>query len=234
MPTMPEEPGARKSQIRQRLKGWHDALVEPCLSALLVIQIFFIFLVVPLTSDGRFPRAIVDCFQLVLALVSVFVIPGIGLTRIVILLGFGLSLVTSSNPALDPTRLLHYLGLLLFTGAVSLGVAKAVFSDGEVTHHRVQGAVVVYLNLALVYTSLYAGLSHLHPGAFSHVSADPRPQFDQLLYFSLATLTTTGYGDIVPLHAIARSLSNLEAVMGQLFLATLLARLVNLQLAQRS
>ena len=76
-------------------------------------------------------------------------------------------------------------------------------------------------------------LSHLSPGAFSHVSSSPRPQFGQLLYFSLATLTTTGYGDLVPLHPIARSLSNLESVTGQLFLATLLARLVNLQLVQR-
>lgn len=229
----PTEPEPFRPRLKRRLKGWHDALSEPSLSVLLVIQILFIFCVVPLTSQGRLSHAIVDCFQLALALVSVFVISGIGLTRIVIVLGLGLALVTSSLPSLDPTRLLHYLSLLLFTGAVTVGVIKAVFSEGEVTQHRVRGAVVVYLNLALVYTCLYAGLSHLRPGAFSNVSASPRRQFGQLLYFSLATLTTTGYGDIVPLHPIARSLSNLEAVTGQLFLATLLARLVNLQLAQR-
>lgn len=216
-----------------RLRGWQDALREPCLSALLVIQVLFIFLVIPLTSEGTLRRTVADCFQLTLALTSVFVLPGLGLTRIVILLGFGLSLITSSVPALDPTRLLHYLGLFLFTGAVSVGIAKAVFSDGEVTHHRVQGAVVVYLNLALIFASVYAYLCHISPGAFSNVSVSPRPLFGQLLYFSLATLTTTGYGDIVPLHPLARSLSNLESVTGQIFLATLLARLVNLQLAQR-
>ncbi len=195
-------PGAMpdiRPNIKARLRGWQDALREPCLSALLAVQIIFIFLAVPLTSEGLLPRAVVDCFQFALALASVFVLPGLGLTRIVILLGFGLTLVTSSVPALDPTRLLHYLGLLLFTSAVSLGVAKAVFSDGEVTHHRVRGAVVVYLNLALVFTTVYAGLCHLSPGTFSNVSASPRPQFGQLLYFSPATLTTTGYGDIVPL-----------------------------------
>jgi len=53
------------------------------------------------------------------------------------------------------------------------------------------------------------------------------------LYFSLVTLTTTGYGDVVPLHPFARSLATLEAVIGQLFPATLLARLVTLELQGR-
>jgi Ion channel len=55
-----------------------------------------------------------------------------------------------------------------------------------------------------------------------------------LIYFSFVTLTTTGYGDVFPLHPIGRSLCNLEAVIGQLYPATLLARLVTLEMAQRS
>jgi hypothetical protein len=50
-----------------------------------------------------------------------------------------------------------------------------------------------------------------------------------LIYFSIVTLTTVGYGDITPVHPIARSISNLEAIIGQLYPATLLARLVTLQ-----
>jgi voltage-gated potassium channel Kch len=53
------------------------------------------------------------------------------------------------------------------------------------------------------------------------------------IYFSFVTLTTTGYGDIVPLHPYARSLANIEAVIGQLYPATLLARLVTLELKSR-
>ena len=217
-----------------RLKVWQDALREPCLSVLLAMQFLFIFFVVPLTSEGTLSRTVIDVFQLALALVSAFVVPGLGVTRIGIIVGFALTLATSAFTALDPTRLLHYLGLFLFTSAVSLGVAKAVFSDGPVTHHRVQGAVVIYLNLSLIFATAFSCLCHFSPLAFSNISAEPRPQFGQLLYFSLATLTTTGYGDIVPLHPLARSLSNLESVLGQIFLATLLARLVNLQLTQRS
>jgi len=55
----------------------------------------------------------------------------------------------------------------------------------------------------------------------------------ELVYFSLTTLTTTGFGDIVPVHAIARSLATLEAVIGQLYPATLLARLVTLEAQNR-
>ena len=56
---------------------------------------------------------------------------------------------------------------------------------------------------------------------------------DKLLYFSFTTLTTVGYGDIVPVHPFARSLANLEAIMGQLYPATLLARVVTLSVAAR-
>jgi hypothetical protein len=56
----------------------------------------------------------------------------------------------------------------------------------------------------------------------------------RLLYFSLVTLTTTAYGDILPVHPVARSLATLESVTGQLFPATLLARLVALALQGRS
>jgi hypothetical protein len=54
-----------------------------------------------------------------------------------------------------------------------------------------------------------------------------------LLYFSFTTLTTAGYGDITPVHPLARNLANLESVVGQLYPATLLARLVSLELEHR-
>jgi hypothetical protein len=54
-----------------------------------------------------------------------------------------------------------------------------------------------------------------------------------LIYFSFVTLTTTGYGDIFPVHPIARSLCNVESIIGQLYPATLLARLVTLEIAHR-
>jgi hypothetical protein len=58
-------------------------------------------------------------------------------------------------------------------------------------------------------------------------------QRGRFLYFSFTTLTSTAYGDIVPLHAVARSTAVLEALIGQLFPATMVARLVTLQINDR-
>jgi voltage-gated potassium channel Kch len=75
----------------------------------------------------------------------------------------------------------------------------------------------------------------LNPGAFVNVvtpSGGPE-EVATMLYFSLTTLTTTGYGDIVPVDPFARSLANLESVLGQFFLAITVTRLVTMELEDR-
>jgi hypothetical protein len=82
--------------------------------------------------------------------------------------------------------------------------------------------------------ALFTFIDLLTPHAFSGLPvADNQPLASNLIYFSFVTLTSTGYGDIVPLHPIARSLCNFEAIIGQLYPATLLARLVTLELEDR-
>jgi hypothetical protein len=76
---------------------------------------------------------------------------------------------------------------------------------------------------------LYAITQYVFPGAFSVggtvVSQLPGPD---LIYFSFSTLTTTGFGDIAPVHRIARSLATLEATLGTLYVAILIARLAGI------
>ncbi len=110
-----------------------------------------------------------------------------------------------------------------------------MFGSGQVTFHRVQGAIVLYLNIALLFFTFYRLADVLLPNAFSGLPSTGREYGSgaALLYFSFATLTTLGYGDITPLHPLARSLANLEAVIGQLYPATLLARLVSLEIEHR-
>ena len=114
-------------------------------------------------------------------------------------------------------------------------VAHAVYAPGRITLQRLQGAIVVYLNLAVILAAAYGLIWELIPDAFANIAP---PTVDQkevgiMLYFSLTTLTTTGYGDIVPVDPFARSLANLEAVVGPLFLAITVARLVSMELADR-
>jgi hypothetical protein len=117
--------------------------------------------------------------------------------------------------------------------ALVVVVARAVFGPGKVTYHRVVGAVLLYLTIGLVFVALYGFVALAVPDAFSNLAA-LKGDFaiaGNLIYFSFVTLTTTGYGDIAPLHPYARSLANVEAIIGQIYPATLLARLVTLELA---
>jgi Ion channel len=113
-------------------------------------------------------------------------------------------------------------------------VARATFAPGRITYHRVIGAVLLYLTVAVIFASLYTFVGTLAPKAFSGMIVEDNPELaSRLIYFSFATMTTTGYGDVAPVDPIARSLCNLEAIFGQLYPATLLARLVTLELAHR-
>jgi hypothetical protein len=138
----------------------------------------------------------------------------------------------------DPTPLTECLsaaGRFLAIAALSLVIASAVFGSGRVTFHRVQGAVLLYLNFALLFFIIYRLMAELLPNSFSNLpqSGAEHGSGATLLYFSFSTLTTLGYGDIAPVHPLVRSIANLEAVIGQLYPATLLARLVSLEIEHR-
>ena len=115
------------------------------------------------------------------------------------------------------------LSLLLFLVVVLGQTLRA----GPITFHRILGAIAAYLLLGVLWAYAYALVAHLRPGAFSGpVRPEDGPR--AFFYFSFLTLTTVGYGDVLPVHPVARSLAMLEAVTGPLYLAILVARLVSL------
>ena len=204
----------------------------------MIIEALLIFLVIPLTGMGVLPEFILPA-MFILLVISILVvtwhshIASIAVTTAVVLSPIGTFLWRE-----DPSPLTEWLsagGRLLAISAVSLTIARAVFASGRVTFHRVQGAVVLYLNFALLFFTIYRLMDVLLPNSFSnlpHAGAE-YGSGAALLYFSFSTLTTLGYGDIVPLHPLARSFANLEGVIGQLYPATLLARLVSLEIEHR-
>lgn len=126
------------------------------------------------------------------------------------------------------------LACLLIACTLAVAVSRTVFGPGRVTFHRVIGAVLLYLLIALVFVSLFVVLGALAPGAISGIKFEDNAALaSTLVYFRFVTLTSTGYGDIVPLHPLARALCNVESIVGQLYPATLLARLVTLELDGR-
>ena len=210
---------------------------EPGLTAVLVIEVLLIFVAVPLVTMGVLPELVVALmfFVLVMAIlvvtsrsyyVSALVIVAVVLTP------FG-AFVQADHPSLL-TECLSAGGRLLGISALSYVIMRAVFASGRITLHRVQGAVVLYLNFALFFSILFRFIETLAPGALHGLSEGAtRATSGEFIYFSFTTLTTAGYGDITPVQAFARSLSNFEAIIGQLYPATLLARLVSLELEHR-
>lgn len=114
-------------------------------------------------------------------------------------------------------------------------VLMQVFREGPITSQRIQGAVAAYLLIALMFASAYTLVAAYDAEAFAGATLDLENHnpFERFLYFSFVTLTTTGYGDITPRASPARSLAMLEAVIGQMFPAVLLARLVSMEMYYR-
>jgi hypothetical protein len=224
--------------VRGRLRKWQELSREPGLTALLIIEVSLIFVATPLAGMGVLPELVVPV-MFVLLVIAILVVTSrshfvAGIVAVAVVLSpFG-AFVHSEDPSLV-TELLSAAGRLLAIAALSFVIAGAVFGPGRVTLHRVQGAIVLYMNFALFFFTIYRLIEVLSPGAFKglgQIGAE-HGSGAALLYFSFSTLTTTGFGDIAPLHPLARNLANLESVIGQLYPATLLARLVSLELEHR-
>lgn len=120
----------------------------------------------------------------------------------------------------------------LFYGLLVILLMRWVLSHSRITGEHIMAAVCVYVCLALAWVGLYGLLLIFRPDAISFPGVAGE---SSITYFSFVTLTTLGYGDIVPVHPLARSLAFIEAIVGPLFVAVLIARLVALQIidAQR-
>jgi hypothetical protein len=118
----------------------------------------------------------------------------------------------------------------LFFLVLSGLIITRVFRSGGITIHRIYGALAVYLLLGILWGEFYILIYLFQPGSFYFNPSTQfgEPPISELIYFSFTTLTTVGFGDIVPVHPVARSMATLEALVGQLYPAVLLARLVTL------
>jgi len=114
--------------------------------------------------------------------------------------------------------------LLLTISAVT--VLGAVVTEPTVGFRTILGAISVYVILALLFTFCYAAIDRLQSGDF--FAGGVQPGRGDYVFFSLTTLTTTGYGNLVPAAQPGKVVAGLEMLMGQVFLVTLIARLVSL------
>jgi hypothetical protein len=213
-------------------------LSDYALTALLVLESLILFVAAPLAGMGvqvpLFLGAMV-VVPLVLAIVIVSSSTGARLlATLAMALAAGGAAFRIHHPSVVGVWLSH-MAVIVGVIAISLVIGRAVFAPGRITHHRIEGAVILYLNIALAFTSIYRMIFELDPGAFADVPGHQveAAALSNMLYFSFTTLTATGFGEILPINPLARSMANLESVLGQLYLAILLARLVTMHVDSR-
>ena len=219
-----------------------EARVDASLSLMLGVQIVTMFIVIPLGWRTGLGRGLLDACHMSFAAISVCVLARRRITQAFLLGALALLLCVPRLGVFSDmgSTALSVTGssvAFVFIALVTTLVAGHVFDGSRgVTKHRLRGAVLIYLNVAALFSIAYGALDMLVPGAIAHAGGEALartipPHTAELTYFSLTTITTTGFGDLVPVDPIARALANLESVFGHLFPATLLARLVALHVA---
>ncbi len=127
--------------------------------------------------------------------------------------------------------------LILYASFLILSILcfiQKIFESKKIDADTVRGGICIYLLLGLQWWIFYMIVLIFDPAAFHIPPFISKLSETHLLYFSYSTLTTLGYGDISALHPFAMTLSSLQAIFGQLFLAVFVARLVGLHISQQN
>ena len=193
---------------------------------LLLLSLFSVILLNPVLDQGDFRRLILvglTFVPVILATVRLsqkrlWVWPSILLMSFSAI--FGVMSAVIANPLLATIKW----GLLAaFFALTVVGLFSYLTSARYVIRTHLYTAVSVYLLLGMTWFALYCAIDSAFPGSFEYTNKIVANRQSELLYFSLITLTTIGYGDILPLNGEARMLAALEGVIGVLYVAITVA-----------
>ena len=140
-----------------------------------------------------------------------------------------LSLVLAIVSALSDTNLWLNLGAIVQVGLLTVAMVSVlirVVTGAEVNARTILGAISVYTVLGLLFGFAYEAIARVQSSPF--FEGAPHVHYGDFLFFSYTTLTTTGYGDLVPAGQPGEMIATFEMLLGQIFLVTLVAGLVSL------
>jgi hypothetical protein len=213
----------RKGNVFYRL--WD---VERGPFGLLAVTALTVFVVSPLVVMNVLDPLIVDGFVVIFMFAGVLTVhPRPAMRYVVLSLAVLAVLTRIASKAVPGAAITIIEGVIdvVAIGIFAALVMKQFLAAGRAASHRIGAAIVVYLILGLLWSRIYEMAELAIPGAFTMV--ERKATLTSYLYFSFVTLTTTGYGDISPVHPAVRNLAVLEAITGQMYIAILIARLVS-------
>ncbi len=122
-----------------------------------------------------------------------------------------------------------FYGILMILAIIFL--SSLIFRKKKVDINIINGGISIFLLLAFLWFNFYSIILAFDPNAFKGLSSELEQQY-QIFYFSFTTITTLGYGDITPVNKFAMSLANAQAIVGLMYPAIFIARLVSLYTTQ--
>lgn len=200
----------------------------------LLISIVLMFTLRPFLENFIGISILVDIFFTLILISGIYAVsPTKRIFRVAMVIAFPALLISWSDyflevPFLNPAS--EIFGGIFYVFMVVI-IISYLFKEKQITTDVIAGAVCAYFMLGMMWASIYAILEFLRPGSFD-IPQSLHGESSPFTYYSYITLTTLGYGDITPISSEARSFSLLEAITGQIYLATLVARLVSMNIMQ--
>ena len=194
--------------------------------SLLLLSLLLVILLNPVLDHGGWHRLVLGALLFIPVIISTVRLSQIKLwvwPAVLLMLGALVFLIASNISANRLLSGIHWGFLSAFFAVTAVRLFSYLKNSPSVSQAHLYTAVSIYLLLAYTWAALYGVMFNLYPGSF-HLGTDRQ---SDLLYFSLVTLTTVGYGDVLPLSGEARMLAALEAVTGVLYVAITVAILVS-------
>ena len=143
------------------------------------------------------------------------------------------AVVSFFAPSSDSATIISQVAIIPAQLLMTIALLRYIYTSKVVNANVMMTAITVYIFIAAMFTPLYVIVSRLDVNAFVDNGLGVAPQWQQLVYFSFVTLATLGYGDVLPLNAWARSLATMEGMVGVLYVALIMGRLIGVYSQER-
>ena len=204
-------------------------LQNRCLPLLLALII--LIAVHPLFDDRRVPAALFPTLLAIVPFLGVVFLSTAGWALALATIGAAGIATIAFRAEGDPERALTTVAaplMVLFYFVAIVAIGRTVFGKRALLDDRIYGGIAMYLLVGIAFSIVHQAISASNPTAYATASshlAIGRMDWADALYFSIVSLTTVGYGDVVPAHGIARSAAMLESMTGVFMPAVFIARL---------